>query len=129
MQFFKKNTLKKNTPKAIGPYSPIITYNNIIFTSGQIPIDPKTSIMVKGNFKTRVQQILINIKLLLEESNSSLDNILKTTVFLTDLSRFEELNDVFKKTFNKNRPARSVVEVCKLPMNSDIEIECIAFKN
>ena len=129
MQFPKNNTSNKNVPKPIGPYSPIITYNNIIFTSGQIPIDPKTSILVKGNFKTRVQQVLINIKFLLEEDNSSLDNILKTTVFLTDLSRFEELNDVFKKTFNENRPARSVVEVCKLPMNSDIEIECIAFKN
>ena len=129
MKFPKNNTSNKNVPKPIGPYSPFITYNNIIFTSGQIPIDPKTSILVKGNFKTRVQQVLINIKFLLEEDNSSLDNILKTTVFLTDLSRFEELNDVFKKTFNKKPPARSVVEVCKLPMNSDIEIECIAFKN
>jgi len=125
----KNNTANKKYPQPIGPYSPVITYNNIVFTSGQIPIDPKTSILVKGNFKVRVQQVLINIKLLLEESNSSFDNIIKTTVYLTDLSRFDELNDVFKKTFNKNRPARSVVEVCKLPMNSDVEIECIAFQN
>ena len=117
-----------NVPKPIGPYSPAINYNDLIFTSGQIPIDPITSKLIEGNFKMRVEQVLNNIKNLLNEKNSSLKNIIKFTVFLTDLSKFNDLNDVFIKTFPNNPPARSVVEVCKLPMDSDVEIECIAYK-
>ena len=123
---------KKNnnlTPKPIGPYRSIVIHNDLIFTSGQIPIDPNTSKLINGNFKNRVERVLMNLKNLLKSSNSSLDNILKVTVFLTDLSRFNELNDVFIKTFLINPPARSVVQVSKLPMNSDIEIECIACIN
>lgn len=117
-----------NVPKPIGPYSPAINYNDLIFTSGQIPIDPITSKLIEGNFKMRVEQVLNNIKNLLNEKNSSLKNIIKFTVYLTDLSKFNDLNDVFIKTFPNNPPARSVVEVCKLPMDSDVEIECIAYK-
>ena len=117
-----------NVPKPIGPYSPAINYNDLIFTSGQIPIDPITSKLIEGNFKMRVEQVLNNIKNLLNEKNSSLKNIIKFTVYLTDLSKFKDLNDVFIKTFPNNPPARSVVEVCKLPMDSDVEIECIAYK-
>ena len=117
-----------NIPKPIGPYSPAINYNDLIFTSGQIPIDPITSKLIEGNFKMRVEQVLNNIKNLLNEKNSSLKNIIKFTVYLTDLSKFNDLNDVFIKTFPNNPPARSVVEVCKLPMDSDVEIECIAYK-
>ena len=116
-----------NVPKPIGPYSPAINYNDLIFTSGQIPIDPITSKLIEGNFKMRVEQVLNNIKNLLNEKNSSLKNIIKFTVYLTDLSKFNDLNDVFIKTFPNNPPARSVVEVCKLPMDSDVEIECIAY--
>ena len=117
-----------NVPKPIGPYSPAINYNDLIFTSGQIPIDPITSKLIEGNFKMRVEQVLNNIKNLLNEKNSSIKNIIKFTVYLTDLSKFNDLNDVFIKTFPNNPPARSVVEVCKLPMDSDVEIECIAYK-
>tara|TARA_A100001037_G_scaffold304093_1_gene339829 strand:- start:3380 stop:3754 length:375 start_codon:yes stop_codon:yes gene_type:complete len=115
-------------PKPIGPYSAAVNYNDLIFTSGQIPIDPITSKLIEGNFKMRVEKVLNNIKNLLDEKNSSLKNIIKLTVYLTDLSKFNDLNDVFIKTFPNNPPARSVVEVCKLPMDSDIEIECIAYK-
>tara|TARA_Y100001935_G_C17206848_1_gene458028 strand:- start:576 stop:950 length:375 start_codon:yes stop_codon:yes gene_type:complete len=119
---------ENNFPKPIGPYTPAINHNGLIFTSGQIPIDPITSKIIKGNFKVRVEQVLNNIKNLLNEHNSSFKNIIKLTVFLTDLSKYNILNDVFIKTFPNNPPARSVVEVCKLPMDSDIEIECIAYK-
>ncbi len=115
-------------PKPIGPYSAAVNYNDLIFTSGQIPINPITSKLIEGNFKMRVEKVLNNIKNLLDEKNSSLKNIIKLTVYLTDLSKFNDLNDVFIKTFPNNPPARSVVEVCKLPMDSDIEIECIAYK-
>ena len=119
---------ENNFPKPIGPYTPAINHNGLIFTSGQIPIDPITSKIIKGNFKVRVEQVLNNIKNLLNEHNSSFKNIIKLTVFLTDLSKYNILNDVFIKTFPNNPPARSVVEVCKLPMDSDIEIECIAYE-
>lgn len=115
-------------PKPIGPYRAAVNYNDLIFTSGQIPIDPITSKLIEGNFKMRVEKVLNNIENLLDEKKSSLKNIIKLTVYLTDLSKFNDLNDVFIKTFPNNPPARSVVEVCKLPMDSDIEIECIAYK-
>ena len=118
--------INNSTPKPIGPYRSIVVYNDLIFTSGQIPIDPLTAKLIDGSFKNRVEKVLMNLKNLLDSSNSSLDNILKITVFLTDLSRFNELNDVFVKTFSNNPPARSVVEVSKLPLNSDIEIECLS---
>ena len=115
-----------NAPKAIGPYSQGIVYGDLIFTSGQIPISIKTNDIISDNFKEQAIQVLKNIKRLIESQNSSINNIIKMTVYLTDLSYFDSLNNIFTDFFkNNNLPARSVVEVCKLPKNSKIQIEVV----
>ena len=124
----KKIISTDNAPKAVGTYSQAISYENYIFSSGQIPINPLTGIIVDGDFKDRVRQVLKNIEGILNASDSSLNHVLKFTVFLTDLARFKELNEVFSEIFPTDPPARSALEVCKLPLDADIEIECIATK-
>ena len=116
-----------NAPKAIGTYSQGITYDRLVFTSGQIPIELKSGKLIDGDFKVEVEQVLKNLDAVLSAGDSCLDNILKLTVFLTDLSFFSDVNDVFKIVFKNNPPARSVVEVSSLPMNSRIEIEAIGY--
>ena len=118
------NTL--SAPKAIGTYSQAILYDDLIFTSGQIPIDVETNEIISDDFQEQVSQVLKNIKNLIESEGSSINNIVKLTVYLTDLSCFDSLNKIFMKFFDGYElPARSVVEVSKLPKNSKIEIEAI----
>ena len=124
-----KNIIETNdAPKAIGTYSQGLFYDSLVFTSGQIPIDPKTGSIIKGNFKKEVEQVLYNLSAILKAGNSSLDNVLKLTVFVTDLSYFSDVNDIFKLFFKSGLPARSVVEVSGLPLNSRIEIEAIGYR-
>jgi len=118
----------ENAPSAVGTYSQGISTDNIIFTAGQIPLDPSTGEVIEGDFKTRVRRVLLNIDGILVEAGSSLSNALKLTVFMTDLSRFSELNEVFLEFFEKDPPARSALEVSKLPLGVDVEIECVAVK-
>ena len=118
----------ENAPHAVGTYSQGISTGEIIFTAGQIPLDPSTGEVVEGDFKARAQRVLQNINGILEASGSSISNSVKLTVFLTDLSRFAELNEVFLEFFSENPPARSALEVSKLPLGVDVEIECIAIK-
>ena len=118
----------ENAPSAVGTYSQGISTDNIIFTAGQIPLDPSTGEVIEGDFKTRVRRVLLNINGILVEAGSSLSNALKLTVFMTDLSRFSELNEVFLEFFEKYPPARSALEVSKLPLGVDVEIECVAVK-
>mgnify|MGYP001437263795 FL=1 len=118
----------ENAPSAVGTYSQGISTDNIIFTAGQIPLDPSTGEVIEGDFKTRVRRVLLNINGILVEAGSSLSNALKLTVFMTDLSRFSELNEVFLEFFEKDPPARSALEVSKLPLGVDVEIECVAVK-
>ena len=118
----------ENAPCAVGTYSRGISMDNIIFTAGQIPLDPSTGEVIEGDFKTRVRRVLLNIDGILVEAGSSLSNALKLTVFMTDLSRFSELNEVFLEFFEKDPPARSALEVSKLPLGVDVEIECVAVK-
>ena len=118
----------ENAPHAVGTYSQGISTGEIIFTAGQIPLDPSTGEVVEGDFKARARRVLQNINGILEASGSSISNIVKLTVFLTDLSRFAELNEVFLEFFSENPPARSALEVSKLPLGVDVEIECIAIK-
>ena len=116
------------SPKAIGPYSQAVLINNFLFVSGQIPLDPKTMNIIDGNFEKQVSQCLNNIKGILSEQNIDLKNIVKLTVFLTDISNFSIVNNVFEFFFNDNYyPARSLVEVSKLPKDSNIEIEAICY--
>ncbi len=119
----------KNSPAAIGPYSQAVKVTgSIIFTSGQIPLDPNTGNLVSNKFAEQAIQTLKNIKGILSEKQCGIDNIIKLTVYVTDLSNFEVLNQIFEKFFDeKSYPARSVVEVSKLPKNSQIEIEAIFY--
>ena len=115
------------SPKAVGTYSQGIGFDRLVFTSGQIPLDPKTSKLVKGDFSSEVDQVLRNIEGVLKAGNSSLQNIIKLTVFITDLTYISDVNDVFQIYFKNKAPARSVVQVSALPMNSRIEIEAIGY--
>ena len=112
-------------PKAIGPYSQAVRHNTFMFTSGQIPLDPNTGLIVSENFKDQVNQCLKNIKGFLEEENLSLDSIMKLTVYVIDLDNFSKLNEVFEDFFKGNCPARSALEVSRLPKDSQVEIEAI----
>ena len=114
-----------NAPKAIGTYSQGIRLKNLIFTSGQIAINPKTSELIIGDFKAEVHQVLTNLEGVLKEGGSSLQFVVKLTVFLTDISYFAQVNEVFDSFFPKDPPARSAVQVSALPLNVRIEIEAI----
>ena len=120
----------KNSPAAIGPYSQAIKVKGgITFTSGQIPLHPNTGKLVSENFGEQVVQTLDNIRGILKERNCDLSNLIKLTVYLTDLSKFNILNNVFDKYFKDSLPARSTLEVSKLPKDSRVEIEAIGFIN
>lgn len=116
-----------NAPEAIGPYSQGIIVGDFVYTSGQIPINPKTGIM-ETDIKLATKQSIENIKAILEEVGTSLENVIKTTIFLKDLNDFNVVNEVYATYFNENNPARSCVEVAKLPKDAVIEIEAIAIR-
>jgi 2-iminobutanoate/2-iminopropanoate deaminase len=114
-------------PKAIGTYSQGIKSANFVFTSGQIPINPQSGELIKGDFKSEVKQVLINLNGVLKGGGSSLEQAIKLTVFLTDLSHFAQVNEIFDEFFPDNPPARSAVQVSALPMNARIEIDAIGY--
>ncbi|MEM2900753.1 MAG: RidA family protein [Thermoplasmata archaeon] len=116
----------KKAPGAIGPYSQAVRLGDFIFTSGQIPIDPSTGNIVQGGIKEQTKRVLENIKGLLEDAGSSLSNVVKTTVFLKDMSEFAQMNEIYGEYFKDKPPARSTVEVARLPKDVKIEIEVIA---
>ena len=116
-----------DAPKAIGTYSQGIRSKNLIFTSGQIPINPKTGELIIGDFKAEAHQVLTNLDGVLKGGGSSLQSAVKLTVFLTDLSYLAHVNEVFDSFFPKDPPARSAVQVSALPMNARIEIEAIGY--
>ena len=116
-----------NAPEAIGPYSQGIIVGDFVYTSGQIPINPKTGIM-ETDIKLATKQSMENIKANLEEVGTSLENVIKTTIFLKDLNDFNVVNEVYATYFNENNPARSCVEVARLPKDAVIEIEAIAIR-
>ena len=114
-------------PLPIGSYNQGIVSNGFIFTSGQVAIDPETGKLIKSSFKDRVEQIFTNLENILKASGSDLSNVLKFTVFLTDINRYTEVNEVFNSRLDEaSAPARSLVEVSGLPAGTDVEIECIA---
>ena len=122
---YMKTISTDNAPKAIGPYSQGVHHHHFVFTSGQIPLNPETGELVSGDFKAEVLQVLKNLDAVLIASESSLKKAVKLTVFLTDLSNFTELNEVFSSYFEDHLPARSAVQVSALPMNVRVEIEAI----
>ena len=114
-----------NAPKAIGPYSQGQKIKNLVFTSGQIPINPETGVLVT-EIKEATKQSLENVKAILEAAGTSLNNVVKTVVFVKNMDDFKIVNEIYGTYFSENKPARSCVEVSKLPMDAVIEIEAIA---
>jgi len=126
----QKNIISTDkAPQAIGPYSQAVQFNNLLFISGQIPLEPKSGEIVKGNIKELTKQILDNLNAILTASGSSLDNVLRTTIFLTNLDDYVEVNEIYAEFFEKSMPARSTVQVSRLPMDVPIEIDAIASVN
>ena len=113
-------------PAAIGPYSQAVKVGNLIFTSGMIPIDPATNTFVEGGIEVQAEQAFSNIKNLLAAAGSSIDNVVKTVVFIKDMNDFAKVNEIYAKYFTGNYPARSCVEVARLPKDVLIEIEAVA---
>jgi 2-iminobutanoate/2-iminopropanoate deaminase len=123
-----RNVIKtNNAPEAIGPYSQGIRIGQFIYTSGQIPIDPKTNTIVGGGIKNQTKQVLENLKAVLAASGSSLQDAVKTTVFLSNMLDFTAMNEVYATYFSEPYPARSTVQVARLPKDVTIEIEVVAF--
>jgi 2-iminobutanoate/2-iminopropanoate deaminase len=116
----------EKAPKPIGPYSQAIRAGNFIFLSGQIPIDPKTGELVKGDIRQQTRQVLENIRGVLESQGLGMQDVVKVNIFLKDMGNFNEMNEVYATYFSSSPPARSTVEVAKLPRNAEIEIEAIA---
>lgn len=116
----------QNAPAPVGAYNQAIVTGNLIFVSGQIPLDPDTGELIDGDFKARCNRVLENLKAIVESAGSNIDKIVKTNVYLTDLSNFSEVNETYAEFFKYDPPARAAVEVSKLPLGVDIEIECIA---
>jgi 2-iminobutanoate/2-iminopropanoate deaminase len=113
-------------PKAIGPYSQDIKANGFLFVSGQIPLDPRTQQLVEGDVARQTERVLENLKGIVEAAGSSLDRVVKTTVYLKDLADFAAMNEVYGRYFSSSPPARATVEVARLPRDARVEIELIA---
>ena len=115
----------ENAPSAIGPYSQAVRTGNMVFVSGQIPIDPATGNFVSDEVAAQTEQVLKNLSAVLEAAGSSLNNVVKTTVFLADMNDFAVMNEVYAKYFSENKPARATVQAARLPRDARVEIEAI----
>lgn len=122
----KDRVQTENAPQAIGPYSQAVKASGLVFASGQIPIDPATGVVIEGSIAEQTERALNNIKAVLEAAGSSLERVVKTTVFLADLSDFGEMNEAYGRFFAEVPPARSTVEVSRLPRDARVEIDAIA---
>lgn len=116
----------ERAPKALGPYSQGVRSGELVFTAGQIPLNPATGVLNTGTIEEQTHQVLGNLAAVLEAAGSSLHHVVKTTVFLADLNDFQRMNTVYAGYFSDKPPARSTVQVSKLPLGATIEIECIA---
>ncbi len=124
----KKIISTDKAPKAIGPYSQAVEANGMLFISGQVPLNPQTGQIVEGGIEAQTKQVLENIKAILEAAGYSLDDVVKTTVYMKDLGDFAKMNEVYASYFSKNPPARAAFQVARLPLDVMIEIETIAIK-
>ena len=122
----KKIIHSKRAPEPIGPYSQAIQLNNLIFASGQVAIDPETGNLINGDVKIQTKRVLENLRAVLEEAGASLDTVVKTTIYLKQMDDFEVVNEIYAGYFNRSLPARSTIEVARLPKDVLIEIDCIA---
>lgn len=124
----KKQIATTNAPAAIGPYSQAIEANGMVFVSGQLPVNPATGEFAEGGIKELTRQSLTNMKNILAEAGLTMENVVKTTVFLADMTDFAAMNEVYASFFEGVAPARSAVAVKTLPKNALVEIECIAVR-
>lgn len=122
----KKVIATSKAPGAIGPYSQAIMAGNLIYTSGQLPMDAETGEMVANDIVLQTRKSLQNVKAILEEAGSSMDKIVKTTVYLSDMANFGKMNEVYKEFFSGDYPARSAFQVARLPKDALVEIEVVA---
>lgn len=127
-QRMKKEIKTEKAPKAIGPYSQAIEANGFVFASGQIAIDPSTGELMMGSIEEQTRLVLNNLKAVLEAAGSSLDKVVKCTVFLQDMNDFGKMNGVYEEFFKPPYPARAAVQVARLPKDVKVEIEAIAVK-
>jgi 2-iminobutanoate/2-iminopropanoate deaminase len=122
----KKIVTTDKAPKAIGPYSQAIRTEGLVFTAGQVGLDPITMELVEGGIEEQTRQVLTNLKHVLESADSGLNFVVKTTVFLQDMRDFANMNMIYSEYFPENPPARSTVQVAALPKDALVEIECVA---
>ena len=122
----KKIINTKNSPAPIGPYSQAVAVNGFLFVSGQIPADPETGAIVSTGIRDEARQVMENLKAILVETGITFDNVIKTTIFLTDMQSFAQVNEVYGSYFNSQFPARETVQVAALPKNVNVEISVIA---
>lgn len=122
----RRVTTTKDAPAAIGPYSQATVYKDLVFCSGQIPLDPATGQLVQGSITDECHQVMKNLAAVLRASSSDLSRVLRTTIYLTDLAYFAEVNGVYASYFAADPPARSTVQVAGLPRGARVEIDCIA---
>ena len=115
-------------PAAIGPYSQAVEAGNMIFVSGQLPLDPETMAFASGEIQEQTRQSLVNLKAILESAGYRMEQIIKTTVFIKDMNEFGEMNETYAEFFQEHKPARACVEVARLPKDARVEIEAIAVK-
>jgi 2-iminobutanoate/2-iminopropanoate deaminase len=114
-----------NAPGAIGPYSQAIKTGNTVFVSGQIPIDPETGEFVSSDVQQQTRQVLKNLSAVLKAAGATLNDVVKTTVFIADMNDFGVMNEVYGEFFNENKPARATVQAARLPRDAKVEIDCI----
>jgi 2-iminobutanoate/2-iminopropanoate deaminase len=125
----KKIVATEKAPKAIGPYSQAVCIDGYVFTAGQVGLNPGTMELVEGGVGPQTRQVLTNLSHVLEASGSGLNFVIKTTVFLKDMSDFATMNSIYSEFFPDNPPARSTVQVAGLPKDAQVEIECVGFLN
>ncbi len=123
----KQRVYTRQAPQPVGPYNQAIVWNGLVFTAGQIALDPATGQLISGDVRQQTHQVLKNLAAVLEAAGSGLDHVLKTTVFLKNMDDFAAMNEVYAAFFKENPPARSAVEVARLPKDVLVEIECIAY--
>jgi len=123
----KKIISSQKAPAAIGPYSQAVKAGNLVYTSGMLPIDPSSGQIVEGDIKAQTEQVLKNLLEVFKASGACANDVIKTTVYLKDMNDFAQMNEVYKKYFTENFPARTCVEVARLPKDALVEIECMLF--
>ncbi len=116
----------KNSPAAVGPYNHAVRVGDLLFSAGQIPIEPATGNLISGDIQAQTERVLENVKAILDDQKLTFANIVKSTVFLTNLGDFTAMNEIYAKYFTENFPARSTVQVAALPKGANVEIEVVA---